>query len=611
MRNQFLLPAILVASGIFSGCAGKQVLQTSENLVPQHAFQSTDPTQVTIAVVGINDFHGSLQPRERKLATASGELLVKSGGASVLYSMISILKKEMNNRVLIVDAGDEWQGTLESNLNKGHTVVDFFNRLGVKVAAVGNHEFDFNIHNMQMRFNEAKYPYVAANIFVKKTGRRPGWKNFYPSRIFNVDGIKFGVIGHSTVNTPGTTRFEYVKDLEFRGPFPIVDEESATLRKQGASAVLMTTHSGTFCERKNLNQWRLLSSAVDQGKCEADELTALTSNVKTGVLDGIVSGHTHQIIHHWLNGIPVVQDEAYNQHFNVIYYTFDRKTRRLIPELTRIEGLIPICEKTFEGSDHCDVRRLGSSEVPHLREAVFHGQKVIPDSSIEAWMKPIVAGTEKYRKEVVVTAGMPLQHHRDQEGAFGNLVADALLDKSGADFSLVNSGGIRISLDAGPITFDGLFRALPFDNILNVIRLKGKDVKLLYRIATAGSHGIVAFSGLQIKLIPFDREVPKEDLNGDGKFEPWESNRIVEIRTSEGKELKDDQYYTIATFDYLVNGGDDLSWFMKRISSKNVSRKFSDYSRDLVTAYLRKKKVINTVEEPLVDPSKPRVLFQN
>ena len=591
------------------GCAHKDTKNAVVNEIPQSAFQSTDPSQVTVAFVGMNDFHGSLLPRERKLARKNGEVLIQSGGAPALASMITILRDEMKGRLLIIDAGDEWQGTLESNLVKGATVVSFFNRIGVNVAAIGNHEFDFNIENMRARFKEAKYPYVALNVFEKKNGKHPKWDNVFPSKILDVAGIKVGIIGHSTIYTPGTTRYEFVKDLEFRDPINMVNAEATKLRAQGAQAVFVTAHAGTFCDHKQLNEWKLVSEKDTQGKCEDDEITKLAAGIKPHLLDGIVSGHTHQVIHHWLSGIPTVQDEAYNQHFNVIYLTFDRKSGKVISELTKIEGLIPICTETFEGLNHCDVRRLKVGEAPNLEPAIFHGKKVIPDPKVTEWLNPIMAGTEKYRTEVIAKSILPLTHFRDREGAFGNLVADALREKAHADFSLVNSGGIRTSLDAGDITFDGVFRALPFDNLLNVVRLKGRDVKLMYRVATGGSHGIVSFSGLKIKLIPYDREVAKQDLNGDGKFESWENNRIVEIKTSDGKDLKDDQYYTIATYDFLVNGGDDLIWFMKRVPAKNISRNFADYSRDIVSDYLKKAKVINTPEHPLVDPKNPRVTF--
>jgi 2',3'-cyclic-nucleotide 2'-phosphodiesterase (5'-nucleotidase family) len=600
---------ILVICAQMLGCSQASKKPFSEKDIPSSAYQSADPNQVTIAFVGMNDFHGSLLPRERKLTTSKKEMMVKSGGAPALASMISILRDEMKGRVLIIDAGDEWQGTLESNLVKGASVVNFFNRIGVQVAAIGNHEFDFNIENMRARFKEAKYPYVAANIFEKKNGKHPKWDNVYPSKILEVAGIKVGVIGHSTVYTPGTTRYEFVSHLDFKDPIQIVNSEAEKLRAKGAQAVFVTAHAGTFCDRKNLNDWKLHSANEVQGKCEDDEISKLAAGVKPHLLDGIVSGHTHQVIHHWLSGIPTIQDEAYNQHFNIIYLTFDRRTGKVISDLTKIEGLIPICTEHFEGLSHCDVRRLPSGSAPSMVPAMFHGKKVVDDPEVSEWLKPIIASTAKYRTEVIATSVLPLEHFRDREGAFGNLVADALRDKAHTDFSLVNSGGIRTSLDAGPITFDGIFRALPFDNLLNVVRLKGKDVKLMYRVATAGSHGIVGFSGLKIKLVPYDREVPKHDLNGDGKSESWEGNRIVDIKTTDGKDLQDDRYYSIATYDFLVNGGDDLIWFMKRVPEKNISRKYSDYCRDIVTDYLKKKPVFNTPENPLVDPKNPRVIF--
>lgn len=159
------------------------------------------------------------------------------------------------------------------------------------------------------------------------------------------------------------------------------------------------------------------------------------------------------------------------------------------------------------------------------------------------------------------------------------------------------------------LLFDGLFRALPFDNLLNVIRLKGKDVKLLLRIATSGAHGIAETSGLKLKLIPYDRDAEKTDLDENGRLDVWETNRLVDVRTSEGKPIFDNKTYTIATFDFLVGGGDDLGFVMKKIPKKDILRSKTGYCRDIVAEYLKQFKVINTKEHPLVDPQHPRVEF--
>jgi 5'-nucleotidase len=609
MRKSTSLWHGIVIALLLSGCAHDQTKNSnSASNVPEKAFQTTNPDQVTIAVVGMNDFHGSILPKERKLADGR---IVQSGGASALYSMISILKKEMNGNLIIVDAGDEWQGTIESNQVKGATVVQFFNRLGVKVASIGNHEFDFSVPTMNQRFAEAKYPYVASNIFEKKTKKHPKWKNYYPSRLFDVNGVKIGVIGVSTPQTPTTTRYEFVNPYEFRNPLEPVNHEASALREKGANLMLVTAHSGTVCEDKvGLKEWTLRDVNTPESSCdEKQEIVELAKNLKPGTIDGIVAGHTHHVIHHWFNGIPVVQDEAYNQHFNVIYYTFDKKTKKLIPELTRVEGLIPICSEFFEGLNHCDQRRLSAGVAPKLVPASFHGMPVQADASLEAWLKPLAQNVEKYKNEVLTISELPMTHFREREGALGNMIADALRKKGGTDFSIVNSGGIRTSLDAGPITFDGLFRALPFDNLLNVIRLKGKDVKMLYRIATSGSHGIVEFSGLKLKLIPYDRDAEKTDLDGNGHLDVWETNRLVDIRTTEGKPIVDDQVYTIATFDFLVNGGDDMGFVMKKIPKKDILLSKTGYCRDIAAEYLRTFKVINTKDHPLVDPKNPRVEF--
>ena len=84
---------------------------------------------------------------------------------------------------------------------------------------------------------------------------------------------------------------------------------------------------------------------------------------------------------------------------------------------------------------------------------------------------------------------------------------------------------------------------------------------------------------------------------------------MVGINTPDGHEIQDQKLYTVATFDYLVSGGDDLAWFMGRIPSRQISRKVSGYCRDLVSEYLKKFKIINTPENPLVNPQSPRIRF--
>ncbi|NDF16141.1 hypothetical protein EB061_12620, partial [bacterium] len=109
---------------------------------------------------------------------------------------------------------------------------------------------------------------------------------------------------------------------------------------------------------------------------------------------------------------------------------------------------------------------------------------------------------------------------------------------------------------------------------------------------------------------PFDQDAPQIDLNRDGKLEGWETRRLISLRTREGMELQDRKMYTLATFDFLLNGGDDLAWFMGRIPKSRINKEYGAFCRDVLTDHLGKVGTVNTRAHPLVDPEHPRIRFQ-
>ena len=84
---------------------------------------------------------------------------------------------------------------------------------------------------------------------------------------------------------------------------------------------------------------------------------------------------------------------------------------------------------------------------------------------------------------------------------------------------------------------------------------------------------------------------------------------MVKIETSSGKAIEDDKTYSVATYDFLVTGGDDLFWFMSQVPKRDILRPHGGYTRDMAADYLKRMKVVNTVAHPLVDPQNPRVIF--
>ena len=142
---------------------------------------------VLLTVIGTNDVHGELLP-----AQFNGGLTTLSG----YVTAVRAARADDGGAVLVIDAGDMWQGTLESNLVEGASVVEAYNAIGYTAAAIGNHEFDFgpigelaipagpddDPHGaLRQRITEAQFPVLSANIVDTTTGELIDWENVAPS----------------------------------------------------------------------------------------------------------------------------------------------------------------------------------------------------------------------------------------------------------------------------------------------------------------------------------------------------------------------------------------------------------------------------------------------
>ncbi len=126
------------------------------------ALALVDPGRC-VEVVAIADVHGHV----RDLAPLAAEVrAVRARGPS-----------------LLLDAGDGLQGTVEASLSRGRAVVAALGAMGVDAGAIGNHDFDYGQAALRERLSEAPYPFLAANLRDRSTGRRPEWANLHESRI--------------------------------------------------------------------------------------------------------------------------------------------------------------------------------------------------------------------------------------------------------------------------------------------------------------------------------------------------------------------------------------------------------------------------------------------
>ncbi|NDD92495.1 hypothetical protein EBZ37_10460 [bacterium] len=446
-----------------------------------------------------------------------------------------------------------------------------------------------------------------------KDGRPLDFPNLQPSVMLSAGRLKIGVIGLSTVMTPVTTRPEFVKDLQFSPGAQATLRESKKLRAQGADIIVVIAHAGLTCERRRPEPGLLRHPGENDGSCEpTDEITEMIDALPQGTIDAVISGHTHTVVHHFVRGIPVVQAGASGQYFNLIYLTWSWKEKRLIASNLAIEGPVPICEKVFENQGDCN----GMKAAPRLGRGrlvtpQFHGAAIKPSSSISKWLTNVDKEVSQLKKRIVGNAARPLEHIRERESQLGNLITDAMRESLKADIAITNPGGIRASIDSGPIKYEDVFRAFPFDNDIRVVEMNADEIRLMLRIAQSGARGYFPVSGLKLTLLRPSVPAEGTDLNKNKRIDPWEMDRLVAVTLPDGSPLKKGKLYSVAIPDFLLSGGDDMGYAMSQIPKSRIRAEGGLYMRDALIAKLTREGTVNSVDRPLVNPDSPRVSYIN
>lgn len=554
-----------------------------------------------IPIIGINDIHGRIFPKEIK-SLPKGLKTLRNSGLTLFSSYVSILNKEYDGNIIVLDAGDQYQGTLESNLFFGAPLISFFNyikKLSIPIAtAIGNHEFDFGYANMFRTFERGEYPYLAANIYNRTNGKIWEFPQTQRSTIFKIMNLSIGVIGLSTQETPYTSSLD-VKELDFRDYIPIVIEESQKLRENHADIILLVAHIGTLCtgDQEDLVKLMLRRIKTNQKSIcnEADELYKLVSGLPAGLIDGVIGGHRHGIMHHWINGVPVMIGDYNARHFNVLYLTYDKKKHKLLTNESLIEGPVPICENLLKGEKTCFVENSKNLIKNHnffhddfeTVNFTFHGEIIKEDLNLLKILESYTIETEKHKKEIIANIAQPMSLSNSKECELGNFVSDLALRYTNAEISIVNKGVIRIPWPAGPLTNYDLFLTFPFDNYFVSFETTGENLIEIIQTVQRGQKSFYFVGGTYLELC----EEPK---------------KVLKIRLSNGDEIATNKIYRIVTTNFLFQGGDDF----RNVDIKSMKiNNFTNFPliRDLVGLELKEKKTINSKENPIIDVGKPRM----
>jgi 5'-nucleotidase len=552
---------------------------------------------VHIVIVATTDVHGYFNGRE--FPAKNGIAAIRYGGLPVLESYVEALRAANDNHVLLVDSGDLFQGTLESNLFEGEPIVRAYNEMGYAAAAVGNHEFDYGpvgpasvprspgddpLGALKRNASLAKWPFLSANMVDKATHKTPSWAK--PSTIVDVAGVKVGIIGLSTPNTPNVTAMANVATLSFLDPVPRTIAEAKKLRAAGADAVIVIAHMGGNCKET--------SDPRDLTKCMPDdEALRFLPKLPPGTIDAYFGGHTHYTMRNIVGGVPAEQAGAYSRSFATMDLWVDPASHHATR--TEMRPHTMLCTVVFTGTETCDPAA-APKDVTTLVPRTFEGKTIEPNAQIATLLKPFLDQVAAKQNEPTgVEFASAFSRDFFDESTMGDILADALREFTRADIAFVNSGSIRANFRPGPATYGEFYEVSPFDNYPAVVTLTGAQLMQSLRLTTTGGWGIMQVSGLRYT---YDQKIGAD-------LPQAQRDRLVSVTMPGGFPPNPTALYRVAMPDFLATGGDGLLPVMSTVPADRIQVDPSITIRDATIAALRQHR------QPIVPRKDGRVTVVN
>lgn len=394
----------------------------------------------TLHVLHTNDFHSRVEPINKYDSTCDAETIAKGecfGGSARLATKIAELRKAAEDKgeaVILIDAGDQYQGSLFYTHYKGKDTAELMNRLGYQAMAVGNHEFDDGPEALAHLLDDAKFPVLSANLDASQSPLLKG--RIGKSAVIEAGGQKIGIIGLTTNETaeiaaPGPT-------VIFQDETESLKAEAEALKEQGVDKVIALTHVGYARDKE-------LAAAVEG----IDAVIGGHSHTYLAADDPKAEGPYPTMVPRGNAQVPVAQAGSAGRYLGHLTLTFDKDGH-----VTKAEGAPVLLDNT----------------VPE-------------DPAIAARVAELAKPLEELRNKQVATIAQPIGAAREdcraRECEMGNVVADAMLERvkgQGISIALLNGGGVRAAIDAGPVTMGEVLAVLPFQNTLSTFQLSGADV---------------------------------------------------------------------------------------------------------------------------------------
>lgn len=507
--------------------------------------------EFTLDILHINDLHSRIEAINAYDSTCSAE----EKGAGECFGGVARVKTMIDERrdaltgedanVLVLDAGDQFQGSLFYTTYKGEAAGEFMNMIGFDAMAIGNHEFDDGPENLATFIEQVDVPLISGNTEAAEGSVLDGAYEPYVIKEFGEERVAVvSVLATDTDETssPGD-------NITFRDEVEYLNGAVEEIESQGIDKIILLSHVGYARDQE-------IAAAVDG-------------------IDVIVGGHSHTLLSNEAENasgpyptmvanpsgtdVPIVQAYAYSKYLGEIRVVFDD------------EGNV----------------------ISATGEPILLDNSVEPDPEVAARVEELAEPIQDLMTERVSEATAPIDGSRETcrqaECEMGNLVTDAMLWRTadqGTQLAIQNGGGLRASIDEGEITMGEVFAVLPFQNTLATFEITGAGVIAALENGVSQYDEIAGrfaqVGGLKYTFDPTkpvgERILSVEVANGSGGFEPIDENDT----------------YLVATNNYMRTGGDGYSIFEEEGEN---AYDFGPGLEQVVADYLRE----NEPYEPYTD----------
>ena len=406
-------------SDITSTTESSSLTSSEESSIPSSS-EDTRTGMRKLNFFGINDFHGAV---------------IESSTEPGIFKLGSYLKTQYAKNPegsIFINAGDFWQGSADSNINKGAFLTEAMNVLDLDSFTLGNHEFDWFDVAIEANKARASYPFLGANVIKKETNTIASNlvhydDTFKGSVIVEKNDVKVGIVGTTGSTLEGSILGTSIAPYSFNPVDTYIRSEVANLRALGADVIALSTHDSLY------------SSTGEYSGIINDRL-----------VDVIFTGHAHKQHNEKINGIPVLQTNGYGKQVMEVdaFYDFDEKT--FLVEATRLQTANIIKEFSED------------QELLNL-----FNEDYLDEISI-------------IKNEVVGTLTTDIS-----KPGLVNMANQLMFEFASSDFGLTdvvavhNLGGVRVDfgLPAGEVTYGDIYRAFPFDNEVMIIEnMSGSEI---------------------------------------------------------------------------------------------------------------------------------------